>query len=99
MHRRRDNDGPRSPGLELASARWGNGQPIVTVAGAEPTGTAANSGIQKGDTIVEVQQTAVSQPDEALRIFWARSLLRHRFAAVLVERDKKLSWMSMAVPQ
>jgi serine protease Do len=94
-----DNDGPRILGLELVGATGENGQPIVTVAAVDPTGTAADSGIQKGDTIVEVQQTPVSEPDQALRIFWARSLLKHRFAAVLVEHNKKLSWMSLAVPE
>jgi serine protease Do len=94
-----DNDGPRTLGLRLASAEGENGRPIVTVAEVEPTGTAADSGIQKGDIIVEVQQTRVSQPDQALRIFWAQSLLKHRFAAVLVQRDKKSIWMPLAVPE
>jgi serine protease Do len=94
-----DNDGPRALGLRLTSATGENGQPIVTVAEVEPTGTAADSGIQKGDTIVEVQQTAVSEPDQALRIFWAQSLLKHPFVAVLVEHDKKCFWMSLAVPE
>jgi S1-C subfamily serine protease len=94
-----DNDGPRTLGLQLAAARGENGQPLVTVAEVEPTGTAADSGIQKGDIIVEVQQTLISEPDQALRIFWAQSLLQHRFAAVLVERDKKCFWMPLAVPE
>ena len=94
-----DNDGPRTLGLELAGARGENGQPIVTVASVEPTGTAADSGIQKGNTIIEVQQTPVSEPGQALRIFWVQSLMKHRFAAVLVEHDKKLYWMSLAVPE
>jgi len=94
-----DNDGPHTLGLRLASGRGQNGEPIVTVADVEPTGTAANSGIQKGDTIVEVQLTPVSEPDQALHIFQAQSQLKRRFAAVLVEHDKKLSWMSLAVPE
>ena len=32
------------------------------------SGTAADSGIQKDDIIVEVQQTPVSDPDQALRL-------------------------------
>jgi type II secretory pathway component PulC len=62
-------------------------------------GTAADSGIKKGDVIVEVQQTAVSDPDQALRLFQVQTTIRHHFAAVLVERDKKLSWMPVAVPE
>jgi serine protease Do len=94
-----NNDGPRTLGLELVSARDDKGQPIVTVASVDPSGTAADSGIQKGDIIVEAQQTPVFEPDQALRILGAQSLLKHRFAAVLVEHDKKLNWMSLAVPE
>jgi serine protease Do len=93
-----NNDGPRELGLELAAARGANDQPIVKVASIDPNGTAADSGIQKDDIIVEVQQTKVSEPDQALRIFWARSALRHHYAAVLVDRAGKLSWMALAVP-
>ena len=94
-----DNDGPRTLGLQLASGMGEDGQPIVTVASVDPTGTAADSGIQKGDIIIEVQQTPVSEPDQAFRIFWAQSMLKHRFAAVLVEHEKKRFWMSLAVPE
>jgi serine protease Do len=94
-----NNDGPHTLGLELASAVGENNQPVVKVASVDPNGTAADSGIQQGDIIVEIQQTPISEPDQALRMFWARSLLKHRFAAVLVNHDKKLSWMSLAVPE
>jgi serine protease Do len=93
-----NNDGPRTIGLDLASVRDSDRAPIVTVAAVDPTGTAADSGIQKGDVIVQVQQTPVSAPDQALRILQARSSLRQHFAAVLVERDKHLFWLSLAVP-
>jgi serine protease Do len=94
-----DDDGPRTLGLELLSGLADNGKSNVTVGSVDPNGTAADSGIQKGDIIVEVQQTPVSEPDQALRIFWVQSSLKHRFAAVLVEHDKKLSWMSLAIPE
>jgi serine protease Do len=94
-----NNDGPRTLGLELASGRGENDKPIVTVASIDPAGTAADSGIQKGDIIVEVQQTRVSDPGSALRMFSAQSLLKHHFAAVLVRHDNKLSWMSLAIPE
>jgi serine protease Do len=86
-------------GLQLASGQGENGQPIVTVASIDPTGTAADSGIQKGDIIVEVQQTPVSAPDQALHLLSSQSSLRHHYAAVLVEHDKKLSWMPLAIPE
>jgi serine protease Do len=94
-----NNDGPRTPGLELASTRGDHGQPIVTVSSVDPTGAAADSGIQKGDIIVEVQQTLVSDPDQTLRLFRAQSSLKHGFAAVLVEHGKKRFWTPLAVPE
>jgi serine protease Do len=94
-----NNEGSRILGLELASTQGEQGQPIVTVVSVDPNGTAADSGIQKGDIIVEVEQTLVSEPDQAFRIFWAQSSLKHRFAAVLVEHDKKYLWMPIAFPE
>lgn len=85
-------------GLELASTEDENGQPRVTVAGVDSNGSAADSGIQKGDIVLEVQRTPVSEPDQALRIFRVQSFNKRAFAAVLVERDKKRSWIPMAVP-
>jgi len=93
------DDDRRNLGLDLVSAHAENGEPIVTVASVDPTGTAADSGIQKGDTILEVQQTPVSEADQALRLFWVQSSLKHRYAAVLVEHDKKHLWMSLAIPE
>jgi serine protease Do len=93
----RNDDGQRTLGLELVSGRGETGLPIVAVASVNPAGTAADSGLRKGDIIVEVQQTPVSEPDQALRIFGARSSMKHHFAAVLVKHDKKLSWVSVAV--
>jgi serine protease Do len=86
-------------GLELASGRGEKDQPIVTVAAVDPTGTAADSGIQKDDVIVEVQQQAISEPGQALQLLGAQAAQKHHVAAVLVERDKKLTWMPLAVPE
>jgi serine protease Do len=93
-----NEDGPRTLGLELVSGRAETGEPIVKVASVDPSGSAADSGIQKDDIIVAVQRTPVSEPDQALRIFLVQSSLRRHFAAILVERDKKHFWMSLAVP-
>jgi serine protease Do len=94
-----NDDGPRTPGLELVSVRGEDGKPIVKVASVDPAGTAADSGIRKDDIIVQVQETPVSAPDQALRIFWEQSTMKRQFAAALVEHDKKLSWLSLAVPE
>jgi serine protease Do len=92
-------DPGQSPlGLELVAGHGDEGEPTVVVASVDPDGTAADSGIKKGDIIVEVQQTPVTDPDQALRIFWVQSAMRHGFAAVLVEHDKKRSWIPLSVP-
>jgi hypothetical protein len=44
------------------------------------------------------QQTPILEPDQTLRIFDARSETKHNFAAVLVERGGKRSWMAVAPP-
>ncbi len=85
-------------GLDLVSAKGDQGQATVMVASVDPTGTAADSGIQKGDIIMDVQQTPVSDPDQASRLLSARSSEGHGFAAVRVEHDQKLSWIPLAVP-
>jgi serine protease Do len=85
-------------GLELAAGQSPDGQKTVTVSYVDPNGTAADSGIQKGDVILEVQQTPVDDPDQALRMFWAQSSLKRHFAAVLVRHDKTVSWMPLAIP-
>ena len=85
-------------GLQLISTRRDNGDSMVSVASVDPTGTAADSGIQKGDVIVQVQRTLVSEPDQASRIFQGQATAKRPFAAVLVEHDKKRSWMAIALP-
>ena len=93
-----NDNGPDKLGLQLVSAPGQAGKQNVMVAAVDPAGTAADSGIQKGDIIVAVQQTTVSNPDQALHLFHAQSSDNHHFAAVLVERDKKLTWIPIAVP-
>ncbi len=64
----------------------------------DPNGTAADSGIQKGDVILEIQQVPVVDPDKASKIFSAQSDTNHHFAAVLIERGKKRLWVPIALP-
>jgi S1-C subfamily serine protease len=89
------DDGQRQLGLQMVAAENDKG---VMVASVDPIGTAADSGIQKGDIIVEIQQTPVSDPQQASELFAQQADQRHHFAAVLVERDKKLSWIPLAIP-
>jgi serine protease Do len=94
-----DDHGSHTLGLELAAGRGENDKPVGTVVSVDPTGSAARSGIQKGDTIVEVQQIPVSDSAMTLQIFQTQSSLKERFAAVLLRHDGKLSWVSVALPQ
>lgn len=93
------NQVPHKLGLELTSERRESGIPMVTVTEVDPAGTAADSGLQKGDIIVEVQQSKIFEVDQALRLFRAQSASKHSFAAVLVERGKTRSWISVRVPE
>jgi serine protease Do len=94
-----DGDLPKRLGLELASAVGEKNQPIVTVASIDPAGTAAYSGIQPGDTILEVQQTPIADPAEAMKLFSAPASGKYHFVAVLVEHEKKATWMPLAIPE
>ncbi|HEY4040441.1 MAG TPA: trypsin-like peptidase domain-containing protein [Rhodopila sp.] len=93
-------DDARKPlGLELAMVRGANDQPAVAVASVDPAGTAADGGFQKDDIIVAVQETSIRDPEQVLQALSAQAAQKRHVAAVLVERDKKLTWMPLAVPE
>lgn len=85
---------PHAVGLDLAAA---SGQGVM-VSGIDPMGTAADSGIQKGDVILQVQEYPVGDPTEALRLIQAQSAFKRGYAALLVQRDGKPTWIAVAVP-
>jgi len=91
------SDAARTIGLQLEAGPRG-GEPGVTVVSVDPAGTAASSGLQKGDIILRIQQDPVTGPEQALGILRAQSSSKHPYAAVLVERDKKRTWIPVAVP-
>jgi serine protease Do len=88
----------RPLGLQLAAAGSPDA-PRVVVAAVDPNGTAARSGLRKGDVILQVQQTQVSAPDQALRILHVRSFRQHPYAAVLIERGGNSFWISIKVAE
>ena len=89
---------PRTLGLPLAGERRSSGDHIVKVASIDPLGTAAESGLQRGDTVVEIQHTPVTQPGQAPQVLRdATSATRH-FAAVLVRDGQTLSWLALELP-
>jgi serine protease Do len=88
----------RSLGVNLVSASLANGTKKVMVDSVDPNGTASDSGIQAGDIVVEVQRATVSTPGQAIDIFNGEISAGHAFTAVLIEREKKLTWLAIALP-
>jgi serine protease Do len=64
----------------------------------DPTGTASDSGLMKGDVILQVQQLTVGSPDQAMQAIQKRIDAKEKFTALLVERDGKASWFPIALP-
>ncbi|WP_158932979.1 trypsin-like peptidase domain-containing protein [Acidisphaera sp. S103] len=80
---------PRMLGLDLVSGPHGG----VMVAAVDPAGSAASSGIKKGDIILRVQAQSVSSPDQALRALQAAIPGTHDYVAVLLERNNEPLWL------
>jgi serine protease Do len=92
------NEKPPTPGLTLTTEKRSNGEHVVRVTSVDQTGTAAESGIRKGDIVVEIQHTPVSQADQALQILRDVASGNRHFAAVLVRHEASLSWIALEVP-
>ncbi|HEX4368624.1 MAG TPA: trypsin-like peptidase domain-containing protein [Rhodopila sp.] len=84
----------RGLGLDLISGPHGG----VLVAGVDPNGSAASSGIKKGDIILRVQSQSVSSPDQALHALRAKSSGTHDYVAVLLERNNEPLWLPVSLP-
>ena len=85
---------PRAVGLQLASAPQGG----VMISSVDPSGSAADSGIEKGDVILQIQQEPVSDPDQALHILRALSAEKRGYAIMLVTRNGDQTWIPIAIP-
>ena len=84
---------PKTLGLQFAAAPNG-----VAVSAVDPSGSVADSGLQPGDVILRVQQRRVRTPEEAEAALQAREAAKQPYAAILVERDDKASWIPIALP-
>jgi serine protease Do len=84
---------PKILGLQLAAAKGG-----VAVSAVDPAGSVADSGLQAGDIILRVQQQRVRTPEEAEAALKAREAAKQPYAAILVERDDRSSWIPIALP-
>jgi serine protease Do len=85
---------PRAVGLQLASAQQGG----VMISSVDPSGSAADSGIEKGDIVLQIQQEPVSDPDQALHILRALSAEKRGYAIMLVARNGDQTWIPIAIP-
>ncbi len=93
------NNPQQKLGLDFALAKRDSGLPVTKVVSVDPNGSAADSGIQIGDIVIAVQQTPVTEPDEVLSLLSARALRQHPFAAGLVERGNKQTWIPISLPK
>jgi serine protease Do len=89
---------PQTVGLTLMTEKRSSGEHVVKVTSVDRTGTAAESGIRKGDILVVIQRTPVSQPDQAWQALRDVASRKLHFAAVLVRHEGKLSWIALEVP-
>nr|WP_294523936.1 trypsin-like peptidase domain-containing protein [uncultured Rhodopila sp.] len=91
---------PKTLGLQLAAADDADGTHRgVTVSAIDPMGSVADSGLRAGDVILRVQQQTVSSPAQAEDLLHDRVASKERFAAVLVQRDDKQTWIPIALPE
>jgi serine protease Do len=89
---------PTSLGLSFAAISGGRPEDGVMLVDVDPSGSAADSGLRKGDIIMRVQQQAVSTPDQASKMLQSRIAAKHAYAALLVKRDNKQTWMPVGLP-
>jgi serine protease Do len=91
---------PKIIGLQFTAApKAASGQTEgVMLESVDPSGSAADSGLRKGDIITRVLQQEVNTPEQALAALQARSATNHPYAAVLVRRDDKETWIPIALP-
>jgi serine protease Do len=90
---------PRAPGLTLKTDKQIDGESVVRVTSVDPTSTAAEGGIQKGDILVEVQQTPVSQSAQAWQALRDETSKNQQYVAVLVRHNGTLSWIALEMPE
>jgi serine protease Do len=76
-----------------------NGQQGVVVSAIDRLGSAADSGLQQGDLIVQVQDQLATSPDAVNSAISARQKAGAAYCALLIERDKQRSWIPVGLPQ
>lgn len=74
-------------------------QPGVQVSAIDRNGSAADSGLHRGDIVLEVQQQAVNSPAEAEQAIKARMASGQHFVALLIQRGDQRSWFPVALPK
>jgi serine protease Do len=89
---------PKKLGLRFAAVPGGQPEDGVLLEDVDRMGSAADSGLRKGDFVLRVQQQAVTTPDQASKALQSRIDSKQAYAALLVKRDDKQTWMPVALP-
>jgi serine protease Do len=90
---------PRGPGLVLTTEQQNDGESVVRITSVDPASTAAEGGVQKGDILVQVEQTPVSQSAQASQALRDEASKNQQYVAVLVRHNGTLSWLALEVPE
>jgi serine protease Do len=90
---------PKSLGLQFTDIPDGRPDQGVTLTDVDPSGSAADSGLRKGDIIMRVQQQVISSSYQASKALQSRVDAKQAYAALLVKRDDKQTWMPVALPE
>jgi len=88
----------KSLGLRFTAIPGGRPEDGVMLEDVDMMGSAADSGLRKGDVVMKIQQQTVSTPGQALKVLQSRIEAKKGFAALLVKRDDKPTWMPVALP-
>ena len=88
---------PHTPGLHFGDMN--EHQPGVQVSAIERDGSAAGSGLHRGNIVLEVQQQAVNSSAQAEQAIKARMASGQHFVALLIQRGDQRSWIPVALPK
>ena len=57
----------------------------------------SDSGVEKGDIILQIQQEPVSDPEQAQHVLQTLSVEKHSYAALLILRNDNQTWIPIAI--
>ena len=90
---------PTTLGLHLTTQKGDRIESSVVIDTIDEAGSVADSGLQKGDVVLQVDQEAVNTVDQAMAALQARIEAKRSYAAVLFQRDKARQWTALSLPE